>query len=143
MLTHVLYTSTLLSALAVAAPAPQVPGYPDGDFPITVSQPTGAQASSFGPDSQINAVVPTPGSVPPRRSSDVTGATSHGPFSGTPTTTGAEMAPTTLGTAIEPLPPNPTATYYNADGKLKNPAPIPYTPNGSLHVSITFLYTLY
>ncbi|KAJ4349765.1 uncharacterized protein N0V89_008383 [Didymosphaeria variabile] len=132
MLTKAVYASTLLSALAVAAPAPQVPGYSDADFPVTVSAPTGAPASSFGPDSQINAVVTTPASAPPRRSSDVTGATSHGPFSGTPTTTGAEKAPTTIGTAIAPLPPNPTATYYNADGKLQNPAPIPYTPNGGL-----------
>ncbi|KAF9740309.1 hypothetical protein PMIN06_011277 [Paraphaeosphaeria minitans] len=133
MFTKSLYATTLLSALAVAAPAPQVPGYSDADFPVTVSQDTGAPASTFGPDSQVNAIFTTPGSVaPPRRSSDVTGATSHGPFSGTATTTGAEQAPTTIGTAIAPLPPNPTATYYNADGKLQNPAPIPYTPAGGL-----------
>jgi hypothetical protein len=130
MFTKAIYASTLLSALAVAAPAPQVPGYSDADFPITVSQPTGSLATSFGPDSQINAIPTTPGSAPPRRSSDVTGATSHGPFSGTATTTGAEKAPTTLGSVIAPLPPNPTATYYNANGKLQNPAPIPYTPAG-------------
>jgi hypothetical protein len=42
------------------------------------------------------------------------------------------MANTTLATAIAPLPPNPTATYYNAQGVLLNPAPAPYTPNGGL-----------
>lgn len=131
MLSKTIYASTLLSALAVAAPAPQVPGYTDADFPdVSVTQPTGPVATSFGPDSQINAILTTPGSAPPRRSSDVTGATSHGPYSGTATTTGAEQAPTTLGTAIAPLPPNPTATYYNPNGKLQNPAPIPYQPNG-------------
>ncbi|KAF1959602.1 hypothetical protein CC80DRAFT_306445 [Byssothecium circinans] len=132
MMTRTLYVSTLLAALAVAAPAPQVPGYTDADFPLTVSQPTGAAASSFGPDSQIPAIETTAPSAPPRRSSDVTGATSHGPFSGSPTTTRAVMANTTLATAIAPLPPNPTATYYNADGILKEPAPAPYTPAGGL-----------
>lgn len=56
----------------------------------------------------------------------------RGPYSGSPTTVGAVQAPTTLATAIEPLPPNPTATYYNADGTLTDPAPAPYTPAGGL-----------
>jgi len=42
------------------------------------------------------------------------------------------MANTTLAQMIAPLPPNPTATYYNAQGVLLNPAPAPYTPNGGL-----------
>lgn len=131
MFNKAIYASTLLSAFAVAAPAPQVPGYTDADFPdVSVTEATGAPATTFGPDSQINAILTTPGSAPPRRSSVLTGATSHGPFSGTATTTGAEQAPTTLGTAIPPLPPNPTATYYNPNGKLQDPAPIPYQPNG-------------
>lgn len=62
----------------------------------------------------------------------MTGATSHGPYSGTPTTTGAAQAPSTLGTAIAPLPPNPTATYYNTNGSPQNPMPIPYAPAGGL-----------
>jgi hypothetical protein len=62
----------------------------------------------------------------------VTGATTHGPYSGTPTTTGAAKAPATLGTAIAPLPPNPTATYYNKNGLPQNPMPIPYMPAGGL-----------
>lgn len=70
--------------------------------------------------------------APPRRSSDVTGVTSHGPYEGTATTTGAVQAETTLADAIAPLPPNPTATYYNSNGQLQKPAPAPYTPNGGL-----------
>lgn len=62
----------------------------------------------------------------------MTGATSHGPYSGTPTTTGAAQAPSTLGTAIAPLPPYPTATYYNTNGSPQNPMPIPYAPAGGL-----------
>lgn len=42
------------------------------------------------------------------------------------------MANTTLAKTIAPLPPNPTATYYNVDGMLQKPAPAPYTPNGGL-----------
>merc|ERR1711964_274544 len=68
----------------------------------------------------------------PQRSSIVTGATSHGPYDGeAPTTTGA-VSTNALGTAIPILPPNPTATYYNTDGKLTEPQPIPYTPAGGL-----------
>ena len=66
----------------------------------------------------------------PRRSANVTGPTSHGPFSGTPTVSGAVQANTTLAQMIAPGPPNPTATYYNPNGSLLNPAPAPYTPNG-------------
>ncbi|KAJ5264631.1 hypothetical protein N7505_007424 [Penicillium chrysogenum] len=56
----------------------------------------------------------------------------HGPYTGTPTTTGAATAPTTLAASIAPLPPNPTATYYNADGTPKEPMPAPYVPAGGL-----------
>jgi len=34
--------------------------------------------------------------------------------------------------SIPALPPNPTATYYNVDGLLKQNEPAPYTPNGGL-----------
>ncbi|PVI07347.1 hypothetical protein DM02DRAFT_637994 [Periconia macrospinosa] len=132
MLTKTIYASTLLSAFAIAAPAPQVPGYNDAEFPLTVAQPTGQPASTFGPGSQIAATETTAPSAPPRRSSVVTGTTSHGPYEGTATTTGAVKASTTLGETIAPLPPNPTATYYNSNGQLQKPAPVPYTPNGGL-----------
>jgi hypothetical protein len=40
------------------------------------------------------------------------------------------MAETTLAKEIAPLPPNPTATYYNPNGLLQKPAPVPYMPYG-------------
>jgi len=133
MLTRIAFTSTVLAALAAAAPKPQVAGYTNADASFSVTEPTGSIATSFGPDSQVAAQEPTLAApAPPRRSSDVTGATSHGPFSGTPTTTGAAKGPSIIGTAIAPLPPNPTATYYNTDGSPQNPMPIPYTPAGGL-----------
>ncbi|KAL4963425.1 ferritin-like domain-containing protein [Aspergillus stella-maris] len=61
-----------------------------------------------------------------------TSAPYHGPYTGTPTTTGAATAPATLAASIEPLPPNPTATYYNADGVPQQPMPAPYVPAGGL-----------
>ena len=145
MLTKSFLTSSMLAALAAAAPAPQdgysvapqevgdVAGYTDADASFSVTfMPAGTPASVFGPDSQVAAIPTAPGSAPPRRSSDVTGATSHGPYDGTPTTTGAAKAPTTIGTVIPPLGPAPTATYYNTDGKPQNPMPIPYQPAGGL-----------
>lgn len=80
----------------------------------------------------MKAIPTQAGSAPPRRSSNLTGPTSHGPYSGTPTVTGAAQAPATLGTAIAPLPPNPAATYYNKNGLPQNPMPIPYAPAGGL-----------
>lgn len=68
--------------------------------------------------------------VAPVVSSQVTGVTSHGPYSGTPTTTGA-VSNSPLGTAIPMLPPNPTATY-SPNGLLHDPEPIPYQPAGGL-----------
>src|SRR4051794_2907288 len=109
MLTRTLYTSSLLLALqfAAAAPAPQVAGYTNADASFTVEQPTGPLATSFGPDSQVpvrlhvntsplikytdcsQAIATSAPPAPPRVSSNVTGFTSHGPYSGTPTTIGA------------------------------------------------------
>ncbi|ORY17756.1 ferritin-like domain-domain-containing protein [Clohesyomyces aquaticus] len=134
MFSKTVYASALLSALAAAAPAPQVPGYSNGDASGLSTPPTGAPATVFGPDSQVpeKAIATSAPTLPPRRSSILDGPTSHGPFSGTPTTTGAVTANTTLAQMIAPLPPNPTATYYNAQGVLLNPAPAPYTPNGGL-----------
>merc|ERR1711964_112285 len=68
--------------------------------------------------------------VPPIVSSQVTGVTSHGPYSGTPTTTGA-LSNSPAGTAIPMLPPTPTATY-SPDVTLHDQQPIPYTPAGGL-----------
>jgi hypothetical protein len=130
MLSKAIFSTTLLSALVAAAPKPQVAGYTDADASFTAEMPSGTPASVFGPDSQVPAMPTATGSAPSRISADPTGATSHGPYSGTPTTTGAAKAPATLGTAIAPLPPNPTATYYNTNGSPQNPMPIPYTPAG-------------
>jgi hypothetical protein len=90
--------STALVAGAIAAPAPA--------------------ASSFGPDSQISASVQptTTGYREEYLQSGYASATFHGPFSGTPTTTGAANGPTTLAASLGTLPPNPSATYYNTAG---------------------------
>jgi hypothetical protein len=69
--------------------------------------------------------------VPPVVSSQVTGFTSHGPYSGTPTTIDA-VSNSPIGTAIPILPPNPTALIYNPNGTLNNREPVPYTPAGGL-----------
>lgn len=53
------------------------------------------------------------------------------------------MANTTLAQTIPALPPNPTATYYNPDGTLLNPAPIPYTPNGKSQPTILWMKANY
>lgn len=103
----------------LAAPAPQVTEAP----------------TSFGPDSQLpyqpqSTVGPDYPVVV--LENGYTSASFHGPYSGTPTTTGAENGPTTLAASIPTLPPNPTATYYNANGTPKNAFPAPYTPAGGL-----------
>ncbi|KAF2271833.1 uncharacterized protein EI97DRAFT_387179 [Westerdykella ornata] len=132
MLSNVVYASSLLSALVAAAPAPQVPGYTGAAASFPVSQPTGPLATSFGPDSQIPATPTRPVTLPPRKSPNPTGPTSHGPFTGTPTTTGALRANTTLAQTIAPQPPSPAQTYFNPQGVLLNPAPVPYMPAGGL-----------
>ncbi|CAG8954714.1 hypothetical protein HYFRA_00004637 [Hymenoscyphus fraxineus] len=71
--------------------------------------------------------------VPPLVSSQVTGATSHGAFNGTPTTTGAlSNSPLATVGLTAALPPNPTALVYNPNGTLNNPQPLPYQPAGGL-----------
>ncbi len=94
--------------------------------PAVIAAP---QSYTFVSAAASNVVAPVP---PPRViSSQVTGATSHGPYSGTPTTTGA-LTTTVLAASIPALPPNPTATTYPSDGQLHNPEPAPYTPAGGL-----------
>lgn len=90
----------------------------------------GAGDSSFGPDSQISASVQpsTSGYREEYLQSGYSSATFHGPYTGTPTTTGAANAPATLAASVGTLPPNPTATYYNTEGVPLNPMPAPYTP---------------
>ena len=103
------YRHFLLAAFAtaaVSAPAPQAGYY---------------SASAGSPDPGV----PAPPVVPH------TDVTSHGPFTGVPTTTGA-VTTEVLAPSIAPLPPNPTATTYPADGQLHAPQPAPYTPAGGL-----------
>jgi hypothetical protein len=106
----------LLTGFSLQAPAPQA-------------------TTTYGLDSQVPAAPTTApsgtqsGAAPPRVSSDVTGTTSHGPYSGTATTTGA-VSNSPLAQSIIPQGPNPTATYYNKQGILLNPEAAPYTPSG-------------
>ncbi|OQD73032.1 hypothetical protein PENDEC_c017G02308 [Penicillium decumbens] len=72
-----------------------------------------------------------PGAAPTLVNSATTGVTTHGPYSGTPTTIGAVQATATLSAAIQ-AQPNPTATYYNTNGKLTQPQPMPYMPAGGV-----------
>lgn len=120
MFTHSAIAAILAVAPAVlAAPAPQV-----------------TPPASFGPDVQVSyELQSTAGPDYPlaeELGGGYTSATYHGPYTGTPTTTGAENGPTTLAASIAPLPLNPTATYYNTGGKPINPLPAPYTPAGGL-----------
>lgn len=71
----------------------------------------------------------SPSAAPPVRSDPV--SISHGPYSGTPTTTGA-LSTTVLASSIAPLPPNPAAKEYPSDGRLHAPQPAPYTPAGGI-----------
>jgi hypothetical protein len=91
----------------------------------------------IGPASQIAAIQTKPprgtepGAAPTLVTSATTGTSTHGPYSGTPTTTGPEVGPSTISATI-PSQPNPWATYYNPNGKLTQPQPIPYMPGGMI-----------
>lgn len=145
MVARSLTSATLFGALAAAAP--QFSGYAisqgqngnaytNADASYSEPGPITPLASTFTMNSQIPAIETTAptsgtGAAGSQVSSIPTGATSHGPYSGTPTTTGAvSFSPTAA--SIAPLPPNPTATYYNTDGELTEPQPAPYTPAGGL-----------
>ena len=124
-------SQALLAAVVAAAPAPQVPGYENADASLPPAPTFTPPATEFGPDQQVPATETSAATTPPLRSSVFTGATSHGPYEGTPTTTGA-VSNTVLASSIAAGPANPTATYYNAQGVLFNPQPAPYTPAGGL-----------
>ena len=116
-----------------------VAGCTDADATFADYEPTPLTAvpTSFGLNSAISAIsthTPTgteSGAAAPQRSSIPTGATTHGPFSGVPTTTGA-VANAPASATLPILPPNPTATYYNTNGQLQKQEPIPYAPAGGL-----------
>jgi len=100
-----------LSGLAAAAP--QVIGYTGADAPYKTITPSlsvnEVLATRFGPDSQVSAMHTAAPMVAPLRSDNETGPTSHGPYSGTPTTVGA-VTTATSALSIAPKPLNPTAT---------------------------------
>ena len=101
--------------------------------PVVFAAP--APQNSFGPDSQVSAEPQTtsgPDYPVVVEENGYLSATFHGPYTGTPTTTGAANGPTTTAASIPALPPNPTATYYNTAGVPVNPMPAPYTPAGGL-----------
>jgi hypothetical protein len=132
-------SSAAAPGTAAADQGGNLPGYQNANAPFGdyTPSPITPLATVFGPDSQVAAhptLAPTgteSGAPAPLRSSEVTGATSHGPYSGVPTTTGAVMN-SPISKTIATLPPNPTATYYNTNGELQNREPIPYTPAGGL-----------
>ena len=102
--------------------------------PAVLSAPA-PQLTSFGPDSQVPA---KPQSTAGPDYPVVVGengyftAPYHGKYNGTATTTGAVNGPSTIAASIPTLPPNPTATYYNAKGVPQHAFPAPYTPAGGL-----------
>lgn len=144
--------SAVFLACAAALPAPHksgtvaatgtgdsLPGYSDASAPFGQSTPSPYTISetTFGMDSQISAIHTTfikagkPGGADTLRTVDPTGATYHGPYSGTPTVTGAVSNSPTAKT-IPALPLNPEETYYNKDGALQSKQPAPYVPAGGL-----------
>jgi hypothetical protein len=82
----------------------------------------GDQQSATAPPNKQPSAPPT---VP------VTNVESHGPFSGTPTTTGA-LSTKVLAASIAPKPPQQWKLAYPANGKLTAPQPAPYTPHGGV-----------
>ncbi|KIX96966.1 uncharacterized protein Z520_07080 [Fonsecaea multimorphosa CBS 102226] len=106
------YAGVLLGfgALAVAAPAPQL------------------------------TLTPASAPIPPVRSSEVTGPTSHGPYNGpSPTVTGALSAPA-VAASIAPAAPLPV-TYTNNNGLLQaSSMPVPYQPAGGQGTNGTLPY---
>ncbi|KAH7042053.1 ferritin-like domain-containing protein [Macrophomina phaseolina] len=110
-------------------------------YPL-VALAAGAAAAPATPAPQIAAIYTTfpsgteVGAAPPLVTSATTEITSHGPYEGTATTTGAEQGPATLAETVAPKP-NPTATYYNPNGKLTAPEAIPYQPGGGVGVDGT------
>ena len=145
MYTRTALTSAVLCGLAAAAPAPQgTPaayeaatfaadnqagtspgGYPNADATWVPESPAAITplASEFDNASDVSATFTTPvttgtAAAGPQRSSIVTGATSHGPYDGEAATTTGAVYASVVDSTIPMLPPNPTATYYNQDGKL-------------------------
>jgi len=133
------YSKSSSHAGTVYTNGDNLPGYTNADAPFGSYTPSKITVvpSSFGTDSAVPAILTTAptgtqsGVAATQRSSIPTGATSHGPYSGVPTVTGAVSTIATAMT-VATLPLNPTATYYNTNGKLQHVQPAPYTPAGGL-----------
>ncbi|PMD53283.1 uncharacterized protein K444DRAFT_172335 [Hyaloscypha bicolor E] len=127
------------SAVPQAATTTSSPTASSTGYPLPYSYPQQPSVNSAAISSVAShAGIPAseiPGAtnaVPPIVSSQVTGVTSHGPYSGPPPTTTGAISNSPAGTAIPMLPPNPTALVYNPNGTLNNQQPIPYQPAGGL-----------
>jgi hypothetical protein len=127
MATPLTDTTSALIALSSSLLPFNLYNYPQEPTP-NLSAASAAASYAGIPVSEIPGAT---NAIPPIVSSQVTGVTSHGPFSGTPTTTGA-ISNSPAGTVIPMLPPNPTALVYNPNGELNNQQPIPYQPAGGL-----------
>lgn len=135
MFSKSLVVAALWVAAVVAAPAPQVPDNTDAEVPSEEPTSSGEPASIKSEIAPIPTSPPRgdePGAAYPPIVDGLTGPRPEGPYSGTPTTTFAVTAETTLAPSIAPLPPNPTHTYYNPSGTLLHPAPAPFVPAGGL-----------
>jgi hypothetical protein len=121
MMPPFLYAAGLLALAtrAFAAPAP------------ALSTPEGLSASSYKTISaQASTSVAAPVPAPPVVSSQVTGKTSRGAYSGlAPTTTGA-LSLNVQAASIAPVPALPLT--YPSDGQLHSNQPAPYVPYGGL-----------
>ncbi|APA13208.1 hypothetical protein SS1G_13736 [Sclerotinia sclerotiorum 1980 UF-70] len=121
-------SSTTASAASASSSSPFLP-YSYNQQPSVNSAAVSSVASVAGiPASEIPGATDP---VPPVISSQVTGVTSHGPYSGTPTTTGA-LSTIALASEVPILPPRPAEQTYVPDGTLHDPQPIPYQPAGGL-----------
>lgn len=107
---HCISGAILFGALAAAAPAPQLPTFSPATAPI-----------------------------PPVRSSQVTGATSHGPYSGQPTVTGALSNGVPTMQTLAPIPA-PSPSYMNENGLLQDAQPLAYQPAGGADTNGTIPY---
>lgn len=128
-----LFLHLVLSSFTHLHPHPSLIMLSKQSVPATLAFAVAAFAAPAPQASYFSAPAGSPSPAPIPAPSDVAvhNVTSHGPFTGVPTTTGA-LSTTVLAASIAPLPPNPTATVYPSDGKLHFPEPAPYTPNGGL-----------
>lgn len=107
-----------VSLLAVISPSFAVPFEPEVEKRF-YSEPTTTYTSAAAVTAPIVSV---------------TNVTSHGPYTGTPTTTGA-LSTTVTAASVAALPADPVKYQYPADGKLHAPQPAPYTPGGGAGVN--------